>query len=208
MRLLIFGATGGTGRHLVARALEHNHEVTAFVRDPASMQQTHPGLRGVAGDATDPGAVGRTVPGHDGVLLAIGAPARARGSVRTIATREIVRVMQDSDVERLVSLSSIGIGDSRRYLSVLYRFVLVPLILRRAFSDHEGQERIIRASSLDWTIVRAGTLTDGPDTGEYHHGTLAERSGELKISRADVAGFMLNQVTDNAYVRRAAAVFS
>jgi len=207
MRLLIFGATGGTGRHLVARALDQNHEVTAFVRDPASVQQAHPGLRVVVGDATDPGAVGRTVPGHDGVLLAIGAPAGAKGNVRTIATREIVRAMQDSGVARLVSLSTIGIGDSRSNLSGLYRFVLVPLILRRAFADHEGQERIIRASSLDWTIVRAGPLTDGPDTGAYHHGTLPEGSGG-KISRADVAGFMLKQVTDDTYVRRAAAVFS
>jgi hypothetical protein len=103
---------------------------------------------------------------------------------------------------RLVCQSTIGIGDSRSLLPPLYRYVLVPLLLRRTFAEHERQEAAVRSSDLEWTIVRAGALTDGDRTGTYRHG-LPPTAGslEFEISRADVADFTLGLLSDNAYVQ-------
>jgi uncharacterized protein YbjT (DUF2867 family) len=189
MDLIVFGATGGTGRHVVDTALNDGHAVTAFVRDPARVHRTHPDLRVLHGDVRDLDATGRACEGKDAALIVLGAPALDRGTVRTIGTRHVVAAAERAGVRRLVCLSTVGVGDSRAALSPLYRYLLVPLLLHRAFADHEGQERVIHGSGLDWTIVRAGALTDGP-------------TGRGKVSRAEVAAFLVEQVTDVTSVRR------
>jgi uncharacterized protein YbjT (DUF2867 family) len=206
MRLLIFGATGGTGRELVRQALDRGHRVTAFARDPAALGERDD-VEGVTGDVLDPAAVERAVAGHDAVLCALGASATRPGTVRSQGTRNIVRAMERVGPRRLICQSTIGIGDSRPLLPRLYRYVLVPLLLRRTFDEHERQEEIVRSSQLDWTIVRAGALTDGERTGSYSHGfPPTDRSREFEISRADVADFTLGLLADSPYVRRSPSV--
>jgi putative NADH-flavin reductase len=142
MKLLIFGATGGTGRHLVQQALTQGHTVTAFVRDPARLDLAHPNLTAVQGDVLDPAAVERAVPGHDAVLSAIGAPASKTGTLRSVGTRNIVRAMERTGVRRLISQASLGYGDSRSVLDsrpFYFKYLIVPLILGRTFADHARQ---------------------------------------------------------------------
>ena len=206
MRLLIFGATGGTGRQLVRQALERGHAVTAFARDPAALDERD-GLRALAGDVLDAAAVERAVAGHDAVLCALGKPATSPGKVRSEGTRNVVRAMERSGTRRLICQSTIGVGDSRALLPPLYRFVLVPSILRRTFAEHERQEAIVRSSQLDWTIIRAGALTDGDRTGRYRHGfPPTDRTLEFEVSRADVADFALGLVSDSGYVRQTPSI--
>jgi putative NADH-flavin reductase len=201
MKLIIFGATGGTGRELVRQALDRDHAVTAFARDPASIG-ARDGLRVVAGDALDAAAVESALDGHEAVLCALGKPATSPGRLRSEGTGNIVRAMERSAPRRLVCLSTIGIGETRPLMSPLYRYVLVPSLLRRTFAEHARQEAVVRSSGLDWTIVRAGVLTDGPHTGHYSHGfPPSDRSHEIEISRADVAEFILGQIEDSTYVR-------
>jgi putative NADH-flavin reductase len=187
MRLLIFGATGGTGRELVHQALARGHSVTAFARDPASLGERD-GLRAVAGDVLDAAAVERALPGHDAVLCTIGRPATSPGTVRSEGTRNIVRAMQAAGPSRLICQSTIGIGDTRALLPPRYRYLLVPTLLRRTFAEHARQETVVRSSDLDWTIVRAAALSDGERTGRYK---MNGRPPRFEISRADVADFML-----------------
>ncbi len=203
MKLLIFGPTGGTGRQLVEQALEQGHPVTAFARNPAKLAPERTGLEVVEGDVLDAAAVERAVPGHEAVLCAVGAPASDRRTLRTDATRNIIRAMETHGVKRLVCLSSLGFGDTRDMLPFVMRYIVVPLFLRHAFADHALQEELVKQSGLDWIIARAGSLTDGPRTGVYRHGfPVTEKGTRLKISRADVADFMLKQLTSDEYLRQ------
>ena len=207
MNLLIFGATGGTGRQLVEQALEQGHTVAAFARTPTKLPLRHARLCVVAGDVLDASAVQAAVVGQDAVLSALGAPAGQQAPVRSAGTDHILQAMQRAGVRRFVCLTTLGMGDSRAALPFSYKYIIVPLFLRRAFADSERQEGFIRQSTADWTIARPATLTNGPRTGRYRHGFPATEPGlRIKISRADVADFMLSQLYDATYLRQAASL--
>jgi len=207
MKLLVFGSTGGTGRELVKQALAQGHEVTAYARSPARLGDIkHPSLRIARGDVLDAASVEKAVPGHDAVLCAIGAGAGPT-TLREDGTRNIVRAMEKGGVRRLVCQSSMGVGDSRANLGFLTKYVIVPVFLRHAFADHERQEAVVKESTLDWTIVRPPHLKDGSHTGAYRQGFPTTDTGiQGKISRADVADFMLKQLADDTYLHQAPGV--
>ncbi len=206
MKLIVFGATGGTGQHLVKQALAQGHMVTAFVRNPAKFGVSHPGLRIVQGDVLDAASVEQAVSGHDAVLAALGAPARDTNKVRSEGTRNIISAMEKTGVRRLVCQTSLGYGDSIQVLDrtpFYFRHIIVPFFLRRVFADHALQEDVIKQSSVDWIIVRPGNLTDGERTGRYRHGFAAsDQAITVSVSRADVADFMLKQLSDDTYLRK------
>lgn len=206
MKVIVFGATGGTGRQLVQQALEQGHEVTAFLRSPEKLGLSHANLRLAKGDALDAAAVERAMPGHDAVLCALGAPALKTGTIRSAGTRNIVAAMEKAGVRRLVCQTSLGYGDSKAVLkrtSFVFRFIIAPFLLRGVFADHARQEDCIKASSLEWVIARPGNLTDAGRSGRYRHGFAADDPTiTAEISRADVADFMLRQLADNAYLRK------
>jgi len=200
MKVLIFGATGTVGRELVTQALEMGHTVTAFARDPSKLEIKHPSLEIIEGDVMDSALVDRAVAGHDAVLVALGAGIK--GQVRSTGTRNIIQAMQKSGTRRLVCLSTLGVGDSRGNMNFLWKYVMFGMLLRAAFADHVSQEEHVIRSGLDWTIVRPAAYTDGERTGNYRHGFPATaKSLKLKISRADVADFVLTQLADDSYIR-------
>ena len=207
MKIAIFGSTGGTGRELVKQALGQGHHVRAQARNPEKLEGLeHPELEVIRGDVLDPADVERAVAGQEAVLCAIGVGAE-RTTLREDGTRNIVDAMKETGVSRLVCLSSLGVGDSRANLPFFTKYVIVAIFLRHAFADHERQEAIVKKSSLDWTIVRPPHLKDGPRTGEYRHGfPPTDRNIQAKLSRADVADFMLKQLTGDTYIRQTPGV--
>jgi len=201
MNVIVFGATGTIGRHLVKEALLQGHTVTAFARRPAALGASHPNLTVRAGDVLDAVTVDEAVRGHDAVLVALGAGRK--GTVRTAGTKNIVAAMSRHGMRRLICQSTLGTGDSRALLTFFWKRIMFGFLLKDAYADHEAQEDLVRNSGLDWTIVRPGAFTDGAATSVYKHGL--PDPGEpltLKISRADVAGFMLRQLTDLRYLRQ------
>ncbi len=201
MNLIIFGATGTVGRLLVEQALSQGHRVTAFARRPSALKLDHRDLTRRAGDVLDRGAVADAVQGHDAVLIALGAGRK--GGVRAAGTEHIIGAMARHGVRRLVCQSTLGAGDSRAQLNFFWKRIMFGLLLRPAYADHEAQEALVRQSGLDWIIVRPAAFTDGPATGACKHGfPPTEKALKLKVSRADVAGFMLRQLTDDAYLRQ------
>ncbi|PSL46372.1 putative NADH-flavin reductase [Chitinophaga niastensis] len=206
MKLLIFGATGGTGRQLVEQALMQGHTVTAFARNPAGLQLQHPQLKVLQGDVMDYRSIEPAMRGQDAVLSALGKPANKTGTVRSEGTRNIIRAMEQTGVKRFVCQTSLGYGDSRKVLEqtpFIFRNIIVPFLLKKGFADHALQEKYIKDSQLDWVIVRPGNLTDGNRTGEYRYGFAAtDKSLKVKVSRADVADFMLKQLTDNTWLHK------
>jgi putative NADH-flavin reductase len=208
VRIVIFGAAGATGRALVTQALTQGHQVTAFVRTPAKFELKHAGLNMVQGDVADAAAVERALFGQDAVLCALGAATPLKRDKTLLNGMDnIVRAMERSGPSRLIYLSFLGVSGGREQLSLLGRHVVAPLILRNVVTDHEAKENIITRSGLDWTIVRPPRLTNGPHTGAYRHGDNIKAASVIPmISRADVADFMLLQLDDRAYLRKAPAV--
>lgn len=204
MKLLVFGATGSIGSQIVKQALEQDHQVTAFSRS-ASQLNDNPNLNTVEGNVLNFNSVEKVIPNHDAVFVALGAGSK--GTVRFEGTRNIIRAMQQQDMRRLICLSTLGVGESRGNLNFFWKYIMFGLLLRKAFVDHQKQEQYIRQSNLDWTIVRPGAFTDGELTGKYKHGFPGDdKSVELKISRADVADFMLKQLEDSTYLQQTPGV--
>jgi putative NADH-flavin reductase len=201
MKLVIFGATGSVGRQLVEQALAQGHGVTALVRNPAKLDLKHPNLKVVQGDVMDLASVEKVVQGQEAVLCALGAGRK--GTIRSEGTRHIVRAMEKAGLRRFICQTTLGVGDSEGNLNFFWKYIMFGLILREAFADHVYQENYIKQSRLDWTIVRPAAFTNGEHTGVYRHGfTGAAKALTLKISRADVADFMLKQLTDNTYLHK------
>jgi putative NADH-flavin reductase len=198
MKLLIFGATGGTGREVVAQALDQGHHVSAFARNPAAITTKHDHLKVAHGDILDYPSVAAAVPGQDAVLSALGVRKLRKNTVLSDGTKNLIRAMERHGVRRLVCESSLGVGDSRGQLGWVVNLLIIPLFLRNVFRDKEVQEQYIKQSGLDWVIVRPGALTAGPRTGVYRSGfSPTDQTIRGKISRADVADFMLKQLTDD-----------
>jgi putative NADH-flavin reductase len=208
VRIAIFGAAGATGRALVMQALTQGHQVTAFVRTPSKFDLTHANLNVVQGDVADAAAVELALFGQDAVLCTLGASTPLKRDQTLVNGMDnIVRAMERSGPRRLIYLSFLGVSGGREQLSLLGRYVVAPLILRNVVTDHEAKEIIITRSCLDWTIVRSPRLTNGPHTGAYRHGGNIKATSMIPmISRADVADFMLLQLDDLAYLRKAPAV--
>jgi len=205
MKLVIFGATGNVGQHIVTQALEQGHDVTGFARNPQKLIQSHENLSTVKGDVLDGACVKQAVAGKDVVLIALGMPLMNKAQLRTKGTANIVAAMQELGPKRLICLSGMGANDSHAMLPALYKYLLVPLMMRHLYRDHELQEGIIRNSGLDWTIIRPATFdTKGAHSGDYWHGFDPRgRKLKIKISTADVADFMLRQVGNNTYLHKA-----
>jgi putative NADH-flavin reductase len=207
-RVLIVGATGGTGRQLVAQALQRGHAVTALVRDPSALRVEHPRLRVMRGNVLDYASVEAAMHTQEVVLCALGHkrffwPTR----ILSGGTQNILRAMEVCRVRRLVCETALGIGDSAGRMGLWYTLFVIPFILPFYFWDKTRQERLIAASRVTWVIVRPGALTNGVKRNSYMHGRrIGSVVRTVRISRADVADFMLNQMTDNTYVSAAPGV--
>lgn len=208
MRILVIGATGGTGREIVKQALERGHDVVALARNPSKIKTQNDRLRVVQGDVMDPASVDAAVQGCDAVVCALGHK-RYLGPSKILSegTRNIVRAMEKHGVRRLVVETALGVGDSIGKLGVYYTLFTIPFILPFYWYDKGRQERVVRESSLDWVIVRPGQLTNGRKRGTYKHGPrVGNYLWSVSISRADTADFMLNQLGETPYLRQAPGV--
>jgi putative NADH-flavin reductase len=214
MHLSIIGATGRTGRLLVDQALAAGHTVTAFARNRDKLADQRDldtdGLRVIIGDVRDAGAIDAAVEDADAVLLAIGHTSTSTSDVQTVGTRHVLQAMHSHGVQRLVSETGAGVrspNDPPPGLGSRFMRGLMGLVAGDMLADAEHHADLIRQSDLDWTIVRAPRLTDGPHTGTYRHGYL-DLGVTASISRADVADFMLSIVEDGRYVQEAPVVTS
>ncbi|MEM7064172.1 MAG: SDR family oxidoreductase [Cyanobacteria bacterium P01_B01_bin.77] len=200
MKLLIFGATGSIGRQVVEQALEQGHTVTAFARNPANLDIQHTNLNLFQGDVLDLSSVEQAVRGQDAVVCVLGSGKKLTGTIRSEGTKHIIQAMEQAGVRRLICQSTLGTGDSWSNLNFYWKYVMFGFILRQVFADHERQERYVRQSHLDWTIVRPSAFIEGARTGQYRHGFPSNDKSQLKITRADVADFILKQLITDVYL--------
>jgi putative NADH-flavin reductase len=207
MKLLVFGSTAGVGYQLVKQALEQGHTVTAFARDPAKLDIKHTNLKIVQGDAMDLASVEKAVQDQDAVLCSLGSGTNTKGKIRSEGTRNIIQAMEKMGVQRFICQTTLGIGDSAGNLNFFWKYIMFGFLLRQVFADHVIQENYVKQSHLKWTIIRPSAFTDGKRTGKYYQGFPGnDKTAKLKISRADVADFMLKQLTDNSYLYKTPGV--
>ncbi|MDQ0133806.1 putative NADH-flavin reductase [Neorhizobium galegae] len=206
-KILILGATGPTGRHIVSQALTRGYDVTVLVRSPEKATDLK-GAKLVVGDARDEKALRQAIKGRDAVISALGTPASPFKEVRLLstATQALIKAMKAEQVSRLIAITGIGAGDSKGHGGFLFDNVIFPLILRNVYADKNRQEARIKDSDLDWTIVRPSILNNKPggdtiraltDLSDVHGGS---------ISRADVATFILDQVNSDAWLRKSPVI--
>jgi putative NADH-flavin reductase len=205
MKVIVFGATGGIGRLLVAGALELGHAVTAYVR-PGRSLEPRDGLRIVEGDVFDPQSVGDAIDGHRAVFCALGSRTLKNEPVLSRAIPLIINGMHFHMVDRIITVGAAGaLYPASKYqpriVGALFAVIRATL-LRHAMADQRAQERFLAASDLDYTVVRPPRLTDDPATRTYRVLPDALPSSSRRISRADVADFMLQQLTDPRFHRR------
>ncbi len=205
MRLLILGATGATGRNLLEQALAAGHEVTALVRNPARLTMTHARLAVAIGDATHSRALEGSMTGQQAVLSALGAGNSLRLEVASPAIAALIPAMRARALKRVIFLSAFGVGETFAQASLLQRLAY-RTVLRQIFADKAKADAMLRQSGLDWTLVYPTVLTNGARVGTYRVGERLAMTGLPKISRADVASFMLEQLSSAEWVRRTAVI--
>ena len=203
MNLLVFGATGKTGRLVIERALAKGHTVTALVRDPIKL--TRPNVRVFAGNATNPSDVLAAMRGQQAVIETIGGTTPYQSTtLETDAIQAIIHAMHEEHVQRLISVTMMGIGDSRAQAPFWYRYLLMPTFLHGSTEDKTHKEAAIASSHLDYVIVRPPILKDTAPLGYVT--LLRPHATGHTITRADLANFLVDQLETNTNLSRAVTV--
>jgi putative NADH-flavin reductase len=207
MKIAIFGATGKTGQHLVRQALDKGYSVTALARSPGKMGIEHANLTIIQGDALDLAAVEKVVAGADAVASVLGPSKGAAPLTNTRFIENIISAMKSAGVRRLVSASGAGVGDALDtpgFVDKLIKFLL-KTSARSMYEDMLTMASTIRTSDLEWTLVRVPMLTDDEQNGNIKVGYLGKGVG-MRLSRADMAAFILGQVESKDYVQKAPVI--
>jgi putative NADH-flavin reductase len=200
VKILNIGATGGTGRILLDKALEQGHQVTALARNPSAVAPRDYRPRVLRGNALDPEAVEAAVAGQDAVLSVLGTRSRKPTTLFSASAANLVDAMKKHGVRRLVCLTGIGAGDSKGHGGFLYERVLLPFVVKNQYEDR--QEEIIRRSGLEWVIVRPARLPNKSAKGEYQVFLSGDSYRATTIPREDVSAFILAQLSEDRYVHQ------
>jgi len=204
LTITVLGATGRTGQPLVRQALEQGHHVVALVRDPAKLGLQHERLKVVQGDISRQEQLESALAGADAVVSVMGHVSGSPKDLMAQLARHLVPAMKKQGVSRLVTLLGAAVHDPADPGSFgsLVMLGMMKLLMRHLLEDAEAHARLVRESGLEWTIVRPPRLTEGPRKGEYRTGHFG-LGPSAQLSRADLADFMLRQLTDDTFVRQA-----
>ncbi|MFK3961135.1 NAD(P)-dependent oxidoreductase [Guptibacillus hwajinpoensis] len=198
MKLIVFGATGGTGNAFVKQAIAAGHTVTAFVRTPSKLETTHKNLSVEIGDAMQSADVKQAITSDvDAVISCLGANGLGKTTDLSTMTANILDAMSIHDVKRIVYMASAGIN---KEIPGVTGFVAGKL-LQNVLADHRRAVDLLAASEAEWTVARPMGLTNDDRTGEYRKARSGIPKGGRRIARSDVADFMLHTVTDHLYIR-------
>jgi putative NADH-flavin reductase len=208
MKLAIFGATGETGKQLVKQALVKGNKVIAYVRNPSKLNIKHESLTIIHGELTEKTAIERAVSGVDAVISVLGPRGGSKSKPITQGMQNIILAMEKHNVRRLIISSTPSAIDPDDLPDFKFRVLinLVKLINRAAYEEIINVGKVVRSSNLDWTIIRLSLLNNNPKSGKVKVGYLGKKEVGLKISRADIADFMLKQVQDTKYIRKAPVI--
>ena len=203
MRILVLGASGGVGRRVVERGLARGLKVRAQTRTAARLADLAGAVEVVEADPLDAAAVQEILRDVDAVVYALGIGHRGKTTFFSETTRILLAAMAASGVRRLVAVTGVGAGETRGHGGAFYDRVVFPLFTRNLYDDKERQEALIEASGLDWVVVRPAPFANRPATGRLQvHTRIAPDLVLRRVGRDEVAAFVLDQLTSDAYLRR------
>lgn len=211
MKIVVFGATGIVGKAVVDEALRKGHEVTVLTRDVRKVTTRHEHLHVVEGNVADKNVVSAVLKGKEAVIQTLGIGGKGDGKPTSIvseANKIIMTEMEQMNIKRLIAISVIGAGNSLTFLPWIYRKLVLPLFMKwfqAIIDDKNRMEPMIKKSGLDWTIVRCTTVKERPATGKVN-ATLDGKGLKFSISAADMAVFIVNQLTDSSFMRQAPTI--
>jgi len=207
MKIVVFGASGRMGIKVVEQALEAGHIVTAFLRTPSKIVLQHPKLTLFQGDVMDAAAVENVIAGQEVMFSVLGPTRPPVSNMMETAAKNIVVAMQKHGIRRIISTTGAGVSQPEDQPKVADRLVNAALnLLQKNFVlDASANVKVIQASDLDWTIVRFPHLMDGAHTGKYRVAYIGKDSG-TQISRADGADFLLKELIEKKWLRKAPVV--
>jgi putative NADH-flavin reductase len=208
MNITIFGATGRTGQRLVERALDAGHHVTAFARTPSKLEVEHEQLTVVQGDVTDPDAVAEAIAGAEAVLSVLGPSGNQPTYAVSRGMQNIVDAMKARGVDRLVVSMGAGVSDPQDNPRLVNRIInaALKLLAANVYRDMKRVAEVVRASDLDWTLVRVPMLSEEAPTGRIEVGYVGDEQIGPRLTRGDLARFMLEQATDDTYLHEAPVI--
>jgi len=206
MRVLVLGATGDVGRLVAAEALKRDHELTVLIRSPQKLGELVARVRVVQGDALDPNAVSTAIAGQDAVIYVLGAGNVRQTTLFSESTRILLAEMERHAVHRLICVTGVGAGDTKGHGGFLYDHIFYPLFTQGIYADKDKQEDLIRHSRTDWTIVRPATFRTRKPPGPLRAVTRVDGVILRRISRVEVATFLVDELEQNDYVRQAVFV--
>lgn len=203
MKIAVFGATGASGQEIVTQGLERNFHVTVLARNPASIQQINPNLDVIAGSISDVATVEKVIAGNDAVLSVLGFKrGDSKPTIFAESAKVLINAMNKTGVKRLIYCTSAGVEDHDPNEMLVYRYIIKPFFLQEGYNDMKIGEVLIRESDLDWILVRPSRLTNGPLKKHFRVSPLYRSKGGVSISRADLAYFMLNQITSDEWLHK------
>ena len=203
MDMAIIGATRGIGAELLDQALQNENGVTVLARNPSAIEKDDDHLRILQGDINDADVVDAAIKGQQAVCVTIGrGPTRKPVSVFSEGIKNVIAAMMHYSVKELICVTGIGAGESKGHGGFFYDKIVQPVLLKTIYEDKNIQEKLVKESGLEWVIVRPGFLTNGPLTEKYRVLTDLKGVKAGKISRADVAHFILKQLQSMSHVRQ------
>ncbi len=208
MKVLVIGATGGTGGHAMRKLLERGHEVTTWARRPSALAQEFPinRVRVATGEARDAGSIDRAVAGQDAVLVAFGPRSLKKDDVQEALYRNLIAAMKSHGVRRIVNLSAWGLNnDDAVTSSLFFKYVIRPVFLRHVFADKGRAEALLTGSGLDFVNVQPGRLLDARARGDVR-ASLDGRGLKPRMTREDLAAFMVDPLESDQWLGRSVVI--
>jgi len=211
MKIVIFGASGFSGRAILKEALAQNHQVTILVRSNVGVAFRDKNLKVVEGNVLDKEIVNQILHDQDAVIQCLGVGGKGDGKPTTFisdATKIIVEEMEKNKVKKLIAMSNVGAGNSIAFQPWIFNKIVLPYFmkwLKVIIDDKNKMEPIIMNSRLDWTIVRCPNIVDKPMKGNCK-ATLDGKGLKLSVTLGDMAAFMINQITDNTFLKQAPSI--
>lgn len=209
MKVLIFGATGLSGKLVTEMTLAAGHDVTVYVRNPSKVSAAGPGLTVIEGQLTDTDAIAAAVAGRDAVVSLLGPSGKSTGMPYSSGMREIIRTMERAGVRRLIATATPSAADPKDRFNLSFRLAIgmIKRFAGTAYDDLAAMGQVIRQSDLDWTIVRLPWLTSRPNNRPAVAGYVGDPGIKLFfLSRERLAEFVVGQLTDQRWVRQAPVI--